>query len=480
MLFNSIQFIIFFFVVTTAFFALPHRFRWFLLLASSCYFYMAFVPVYILILFFTIVIDYYAGILLENAPEHKKKFYLTASLIANIGVLAIFKYYNFLNENLSFLMTNFSMSNPIPMLKILLPIGLSFHTFQAMSYTFEVYRGNQKAERNFGIYALYVMFYPQLVAGPIERPQNILHQFHEEKFFNYERIVSGFRLMAWGFFKKIVIADRLAIIVDSVYTDPENFAGRNLFIGIICFSFQIFCDFSAYSDIAIGSARVMGYDLMKNFNNPFISKNITEFWRRWHISLSTWFNDYLFTPLIVEKRDWGKMAVVVGLFLTFFLSGLWHGAGWTFIIYGVMHGLATIVEFLTKKQRKQLSKKTPIFLYDKLSILLTFLFVSFSWVFFRAENVSKAFYIISHVFSDFMTSKPGAYFFGEISKKDLILATLWVTFMLIIERKKELNLITSKFEKLPLLLRWTSYVAVFISIVIFGIFEDKQFIYFQF
>ena len=479
MLFNSIQFVIFFIAVTSAFFALPHRFRWLLLLAASCYFYMAFVPIYILILFFTIVVDYFAGILLEDAKEKNKKPYLIASLFANIGVLAIFKYYNFVNENITQLLGVFSFSNPIPYLKILLPIGLSFHTFQAMSYTIEVYRGNHKAERNFGIYALYVMFYPQLVAGPIERPQNILHQFHQEQFFNYDRVASGLRLMAWGFFKKIVVADRLAIIVDTVYKDPESHTGKTILIAIVCFAFQIFSDFSAYSDIAIGSARVMGYDLMKNFNNPFVSKNVTEFWRRWHISLSTWFNDYLFTPFIVSKRDWGKWAVDGGLFLTFFLSGIWHGAGWTFVIYGVMHGLATIYEFLTKKSRKKVSKKMPRFLYDNISMLLTFLFVSISWIFFRAETIHKAFYVLTHLFTDFFKSNPYGFIFDDIAKRDLMLGFVFVVFMLFVEKKKEMQAL-DRFTEMHFLLRWSVYLLFFIIMLVFGVFENKQFIYFQF
>jgi D-alanyl-lipoteichoic acid acyltransferase DltB (MBOAT superfamily) len=480
MLFNSIQFVIFFVVVTKVFFALPHRFRWLLLLLASCYFYMAFVPVYILILFFTIVIDYIAGILLEDSEGKRKKLYLIMSLIANIGVLAIFKYYNFLNENITQLLGVFSFSNPIPYLSILLPIGLSFHTFQAMSYTIEVYRGNHKAERNFGIYALYVMFYPQLVAGPIERPQNILHQFHQEQFFNYNRFVSGLRLMAWGFFKKIVVADRLAFIVDTVYKNPESHTGKTILIAIVCFSFQIYSDFSAYSDIAIGSARVMGYDLMKNFNNPFVSKNITEFWRRWHISLSTWFNDYLFTPFIVSKRDWGKLAVVAGLFMTFFFSGIWHGAGWTFIIYGIMHGLATIYEFLTKKSRKKLSKKMPRFIYDNISIFLTFSFVSISWIFFRSETVQKAFYMFTHLFSDFMKVNKDGFIFDDLSKRDMFLSFVFVSLMLFVEKNKELKDLPVLFNRLPIGIRWAVYAFFFLLILVFGVFENKQFIYFQF
>jgi len=248
---------------------------------------MFFKPIYILILLFTIVIDYCAGILIESAAVKHKKTFLISSLIANIGVLVIFKYYNFINDNVSVLTAFFHGNFSFPYLKILLPIGLSFHTFQAMSYTIEVYRGNQKAEKHFGIYALYVMFYPQLVAGPIERPQNILHQLHEKKDFDYERIFSGLKQMLWGFFKKLVIADRLSLYVNSVYNNHEMHSGISLGLASVFFSFQIYADFSGYSDIALGSARVMGINLMNNFNFPFISRNISEFWRRWHVSLSS-------------------------------------------------------------------------------------------------------------------------------------------------------------------------------------------------
>jgi len=244
MLFNSFHFAIFFTVVTAAYFTLPHRYRWSLLLASSCYFYMAFVPIYILILGFTIVIDYFAGIWLERTHGKMRRLLLAASLVSNVGVLAFFKYYNFLNDNLTALLYGAGTTNPIPYLSILLPIGLSFHTFQAMSYTIEVYRGKQKAEYNFGIYALYVMFYPQLVAGPIERPQNLLHQFYEEHFFDCVRVTDGLKLMAWGLFKKMVIADRLAIVSDAVYNNPHSYQGPGFLVATIAFSFQIYCDFS--------------------------------------------------------------------------------------------------------------------------------------------------------------------------------------------------------------------------------------------
>ena len=315
---------------------MPYKNRWFLLLVSSCYFYMAFVPIYILILAFTIVIDYFAGIYIENAKEERKKLFLVFSLIANIGVLAVFKYYNFLNENFSFLMHGFGLSNPIPYLSILLPIGLSFHTFQAMSYTIEVYRGHQKAERHFGIYSLYVMFYPQLVAGPIERPQNLLHQFREKYDFDYDRVVGGLKLILWGFVKKLVIADRLAIYVNAVYNNPEQHNGMTFIVATIFFAIQIYCDFSGYSDIAIGAAKVMGFKLMTNFNRPYFARNISEFWKRWHISLSTWFKDYLYISLGGNRVSIPRW--YFNLMLVFIISGLWHGANWTYIIWGAWNG----------------------------------------------------------------------------------------------------------------------------------------------
>ncbi len=297
MLFNSLEFVIFFPVVTLLYFLLPHRFRWLHLLAASCVFYMFFIPAYILILAFTIVIDYFAGILIENARGKSRKIFLATSLAANIGVLFVFKYYNFFSENLAQIASLLNVEYALPALSILLPVGLSFHTFQAMSYTIEVYRGNQKAERHFGIYALYVMFYPQLVAGPIERPQSLIHQFYERHDFDSNRVSNGLKLMLWGLFKKIVVADNLAVFVDAVYNQPRAWDGVNLIIATIFFAFQIYCDFSGYSDIAIGAAEVMGFKLMTNFNRPYHSKSISEFWKRWHISLSTWFRDYLYIPL---------------------------------------------------------------------------------------------------------------------------------------------------------------------------------------
>jgi len=400
MLFNSLAFFIFFPLVTALFYLLPHRFRWMLLLTASCYFYMFFIPVYILILFGTIVIDYFAGIKLEETLDPaRRKLFLRLSLVSNIGILAIFKYYNFFLDNindLSYLL--FDSPTAARYLAIALPVGLSFHTFQAMSYILEVYYGRQKAERHFGLYALYVMFYPQLVAGPIERPQNILHQFREEKTFEYPGFTSGIGLMIWGLFKKMVIADNIAGLVDRAYAQPDEAGGTALLITSYLFAIQIYCDFSGYSDIAIGAARTMGYNLMENFRTPYLSTSIREFWSRWHISLSTWFRDYLYISLGGNRS--GHARWMTNLFIVFLVSGFWHGASWTFILWGALHGTYLIAGIATDHLAKHnpkldglLNKRGAGFM----NRLITFHLVVFAWIFFRAENVGHAISIIGKI-----------------------------------------------------------------------------------
>ena len=489
MLFNSFAFLVFFIIVTPVYFLLPHKYRWVWLLAASCYFYMAFVPVYILILGGTIVIDYFAGIWISKSEGRKRKLFLVLSLITNIGVLAFFKYFNFLNENLGFLLHGAGYQNPIPFLSIILPIGLSFHTFQAMSYTIEVYRGNQQIERHFGIYALYVMFYPQLVAGPIERPQNMLHQFHEKHEFDYERLKSGIALMMWGLFKKMVIADRLGLFVNQVYDSPHGYQGISLIVATFFFAFQIYCDFSGYSDIALGAARTMGFKLMLNFNYPFISTTIGEYWRRWHISLSTWFNDYIFTPITVAKRDWAQYAIYYALLVTFFISGLWHGAAWTFVIWGCLHGIAIIFEIVFRKQRKKLSKAIPSYIYFPLSRIIVFCYLCFAWIFFRANTVSDAFYVISHFFVNIGTqfsqilsnneTRNALLYLGQ-GQGVFILSIVLIIFLEIIQKILRTTNIADWVYQRPKLIRYCFYYIMIFSILALGIYSKARFIYFQF
>lgn len=508
MLFNSYTFFLFFPIVTLLFFLLPHRYRWFHLLAASFLFYMAFLPIYVLILAVTIVVDYFAGIYIERSSGGRRKRYLIYSIIANVGFLCLFKYYDFIFTNI-----NEAFSLQLPLLKdlwlssaiikgnnavnthlnhwlgtdldilqtIVLPIGLSFHTFQAMSYTIEVYRGNQKAERHFGIYALYVMFYPQLVAGPIERPQNVLHQFHERKHFSWENLVVGLRLMGWGLFKKVVIADRLARYVAPVFADPGQYHWLNLVIAVVFFAIQIYCDFSGYSDIAIGAARVMGFDLMINFRRPYFATNIQEFWARWHISLSTWFRDYLYIPLGGNRVKFSRY--LLNTAIVFLISGIWHGAAWTFVAWGAMHAVYTVLYVIWNRFAKARNIKREGIGWTIGGWLLTMLCVGTAWIYFRAPDMHTANDIL---FSIFALKEPAAFrmIVGDISTNaggfgifSLLVVLLMIPYMLWIEWRHE-----------PLLLEYnrkgwrdTAFLSLTLFLIVgFGVFTKESFIYFQF
>lgn len=478
MLFNSFEFYLFFPIVTVIYFLLPYHYRWFHLLVASCVFYAAFIPAYLLILFFTIAIDYWAGIAIENAAESKRKLFLIVSIISNAGILGFFKYYNFFAGNLN------TIFHDIPLLKIILPIGLSFHTFQAMSYTIEVYRRNQKAERHFGIYALYVMFYPQLVAGPIERPQNMLHQFYEKYDFEYERVVSGLRLMLWGLFKKVVIADRLGVVVDTIYNKPHSFNSFGLILGTFFFTFQIFCDFSGYSDIAIGAARVMGFKLMTNFDKPYQSKSIAEFWKRWHISLSTWFRDYLYISLGGKRVSIPRW--YFNLFIVFLISGLWHGANWTFVIWGALNGFYLVFALITKDVRARLSTRLGLDRIPWIERITTFLLVAFAWIFFRANNAQDAFYICTHIFTGLpsvvssLIHRHSVFEFYGLEIWELIFSFILIGLLVSVHSFQNRMNVTNWFNKKTVYFRFAFYVGVVSSLIFLGPVAEKAFIYFQF
>ncbi|MES2003059.1 MAG: MBOAT family O-acyltransferase [Bacteroidota bacterium] len=484
MLFNSLHFLIFFIIVTGIYFAMPYNKRWLWLLLSSCYFYMAFVPIYIMILAFTIVVDYGSGIYIEKATGKKRKLFLIASLIANIGILVVFKYYNFLNDSITSLFNLSGSSIHLPYLNILLPIGLSFHTFQAMSYTIEVYRGNQKAEKHFGIYALYVMFYPQLVAGPIERPQNLLHQFREKHNFDYRRVTRGLKLMAWGLFKKVVIADRLTILVDTVFNAPHDYNSISLTIAVVFFAFQIYCDFSGYSDMAIGAARVMGFELINNFDNPYLSRSLKEFWNKWHISLSNWFRDYLYIPLGGNQVPINRLCF--NLLIVFIISGVWHGANWTFLVWGVLHGTYFVVSVLTTGIRRKIAGRVPLLNSPLLNTCFTFSLVCVAWIFFRANTMKSAFYIVQSIFSgipdlyrDYKKHSAVIEYMG-MSNGYLALSVCLILLLLIIDKFKSGKKISFFFERQPIYIRWSIYFILILAVLFLGVFENREFIYFQF
>ncbi|MEO8577022.1 MAG: MBOAT family O-acyltransferase, partial [Gemmatimonadales bacterium] len=448
------------------------------------YFYMAFIPIYILILFFTIAIDYVAGILIEDAEGKRRKLYLTMSIIANVGVLAVFKYFNFLNANARAIAEVFHWPYDFQPLAIILPIGLSFHTFQAMSYTIEVYRGRQPAERHLGIYALYVMFFPQLVAGPIERPQNLLHQFYEKHLLDYERVTAGLRKMAYGLFMKVVIADRLAKYVNIVYNDPGSFQGLTLVVATVFFAFQIYCDFAGYSAMAIGAAEVMGFRLMNNFDRPYLTRSISGFWSRWHISLSTWFRDYLYIPLggnRVTPPRW-----YFNVFITFLLSGLWHGANWTFVIWGALNGFYLIFSLVTKDAREKFNRSIGLAsrpsLHAFVSIAITFSLVCVAWVFFRANNLHDALRVFRGAIARPTAHQivPDILRAEGISKFEVLYSMMLIVGLMTFEWISTRVDVVKGFRLQPVWVRWPAYYALCMAIWLLGITSEKAFIYFQF
>ena len=464
MLFNSLQFLVFFAFVISLYYALPHRSRWFLLLLSSSYFYMVFVPEYVLILFGVILIDYLAAFLIDKNKGFLRKFFLGLSLTTNLGILCYFKYYNFFLENISILLNSFHASNPLPYINVILPIGLSFHTFQAMSYTIEVYRGNQKPEKHLGIYSLYVLFFPQLVAGPIERPQNLLPQFKREQIYSKLNLRKGLLLMAWGFFKKVVIADRLAVVVDNCYANIYGHSASDLWLATFFYSIQIYCDFSGYSDIAIGAAKTMGIDLMENFKNPYLSYSLSEFWRRWHISLSTWFRDYIYIPRGGNKVNLRKFCF--SILLVFLLSGLWHGAKYTFLVWALIHAMFLIFERLLRGKEEPNTKLITRIIKAIYVLIIT----SIAWIFFRSQSITEALALMGRLFS----INVNHWLTIPMNLNELIFSFILIAILLICENPiKTFQIETNK----------KYYSVLWLLIVfcyLFGVFNYKQFIYFQF
>ena len=468
MLFNSLHFLIFFPIILILYFSIPHKFRWMVLLAGSYYFYMSWKAEYIILIMISTLVDYIAGIQIYNAQSKlKKKIFLGLSLFINLGLLFTFKYFNFFSESTRELLNHFAIPMDPITLKVLLPIGISFYTFQTISYTIDIYRGKIKPEKHLGIFAVYVSFFPQLVAGPILRARDFLPQFYVKHKFEYVRAVEGARLILWGFFKKMVIADTLATTVNMIYATPSSYSGPYLIIATVFFAIQIYCDFSGYTDIAIGAARMMGFNLKQNFRAPYLSKSIGEFWKRWHISLSTWFRDYVYIPLKGNRVSVPRW--YFNILITFIVSGLWHGSSFNFIIWGLLHGLYLIVEITFQP----ITSKIKINHYVRrfLAIAWTFILVNIGWVFFRADSISDAVYILTHMFTNI-----GEVIIGGV----LIFVVIFILFIMdLIYTNQKMILYWNRLNKV-MLLRWLVYIGLVLELLLFGINKSVEFVYFQF
>ncbi len=488
MIFNSIQFIVFFLIVVFTYYILPHRFRWVLLLAASYIFYMAWKPAYIILILLCTAVNYIAALQIQKREDERvRKLWLILSLVVSLGVLFVYKYFSFLNESLRGIFTYLNFNYSLGRFDIFLPMGISFYTFQTLSYTIDVYRGQTKPERNFFRLSLFVTFFPQLVAGPIERSDHLMPQFRKRVYFDIHRILDGIKIMLFGFFKKIVIADRLAVAVNTVYNAPGDFSGGYYMLATVLFAFQIYCDFAGYSEIALGTAKVLGIDLMRNFDRPYFSKSIQEFWRRWHISLSQWFRDYVYIPLGGNRVRLDRY--YLNIFLTFMLSGLWHGANWTFVIWGALHGVYQIIGHLTKPLRDKvksglrLEGSFPLKLFQS---LFTFSLVCFAWIFFRANSLADALYIVKNLFSDVDMWMSMDYIYSLINNLGLSLLEFSLGLASIIllvlgelmARKRPLY---QSLNRSNFLVSTVFYLILITIILTMGVYFDaSEFIYFQF
>jgi len=480
MLFNSLNFAIFLPIVFILYwFATKgkHTYQNILLLLSSYFFYATWDWRFLFLLVFSTLLDYFTGLKMDNAKnQSSKKIWFWISISINLGFLGVFKYFNFFATSFAEAFAHVGLQvNPYT-LNVVLPVGISFYTFHGLSYVIDIYKGKIKAEKNFIDYSVFVCFFPLLVAGPIERATHLLPQVKQQRFFNYSNAVDGLRQILWGLFKKIVIADQCAEHVNLIFNNPADFSGSTLLLGGLLFSFQIYGDFAGYSDIAIGTAKLFGINLLRNFAFPYFSRDIAEFWRRWHISLSTWFRDYLYVPLGGSKG--GTLLKVRNTFIIFLVSGFWHGANWTFIVWGFLNALYIMPSIILKTNRNNLDivakgRYLPT-VAEFFSIVFTFGLTVFAWIFFRATTVQQAFYFITKIFSESFFTLP------IVTPKMLLLLLLIVVFMVIEWMGREDQFAIAKLGlKLPTSIRLGIYYALVFAIIYFAG-SQQQFIYFQF
>ena len=490
MLFNSYGFLGFFPVVCIFYYFIPIRFRYLFLLAASLFFYMCWNPKYVLLLLTSISITYLSGLLIEGTENiGRKKLFVWLSFLSNLGILFFFKYFNFAAASLSRALQLIHLQPLNLSFDVLLPVGISFYTFQALSYTVDVFRGEIRAERNYFRYALYVSFFPQLVAGPIERSKNLLSQINAPRKLDWERVQSGLIQMLYGYFQKVMISDNAAVIVDQVYDNFHSYGSVELVLATLLFAVQIYCDFGGYSNIAIGAARILGFDLMDNFNAPYLSMSVAEFWRRWHVSLSSWFRDYVYIPLGGNRK--GRIRKYVNLIIVFFASGLWHGASWHFVAWGVINGFYQIAGEVLAPVRSYFMKLLHIdpnsFSRKVRKTVLTFLLISFSWIFFRASGIHQAFEIIGRIWNDpdLWVLTDGSLFQLGLRSGQFHVPEASILVMGLVDLCKSRGIrLVSFLQKQECWFRWGICLLLLLWILIYGRygagFDESQFIYFQF
>ena len=494
MSFDSIDFLFFFPIVALAYYLIPKAGKYNLknvwLLIASYYFYMSWNPKYVILILLSTIITYFCGILLER-PENRKVIVLIICFLCNLSILFFFKYGQFAINNVVFALSKLGFSVSTHTLDILLPVGISFYTFQALGYTIDVYRGDIKAEKNFIQYALFVSFFPQLVAGPIERSKNLLGQLKQDNKFDFSNVREGLLLMLWGFFMKLVIADRTAVFVDTVYNDYYTFQGFYIIIATILFGIQIYCDFNGYTMIARGAAKIMGFNLMENFDAPYLATTVSDFWKRWHISLTSWFKDYLYIPLGGNRK--GLYRQFFNILIVFGVSGLWHGAEWSFVLWGLLNGLYQVIGKLTSSIRSKTVnyfKLNPQSLGHRiLNTLVTFALVDFAWLFFRADTIKDGLLMIKNIFSInnvwILFDRESIYKCG-LDRQDFNLLIIAIIILLVCDicKTKRISIINDIVLLQDTWCRWAIYIVAFLFVLIFGVwgfgYENAAFLYFQF
>lgn len=472
MFFNSIEFALFLPFVFFLYWFVAHRnlkTQNLLIVCASYFFYGWWDWRFLSLIFLSTIVDFQVGKQLEKQSNpQERKVLLWTSIGLNIGMLAFFKYSGFFVESFVDAFSLMGVKLSVRSLNIVLPVGISFYTFQTLSYTIDIYKRKLKPTTDFISFMAFVSFFPQLVAGPIERAKHLLPQFEKERTFAYDNAVDGLRQILWGLCKKMIIADNAAAIVNLIYGSSTEYGGSTLLLGTVLFAFQIYGDFSGYSDIAIGTARLFGFDLMQNFNYPYFSKSISEFWRRWHISLSTWFRDYVYIPLGGSRGS--KAFVVRNTIIVFVISGFWHGANWTFIIWGLLNALF-IIPSIIWNHKKETNTGSMALLKSSLAMIGTFLLITFSWIFFRAESIGQAFQIVREVFSSSLFTSPPDLGMGK--------PFFMIFLFLVIEWKGRKKRYAIEQPQMPTALRWCTYIVLLGAIALYAI-QNQQFIYFQF